>query len=171
MLNNIIIGLFAFLLALFPNSLGLRASYQSRTFDMNASISVVMDAVKTGDTAKIEALMCKNIKQNVPNLSAKISDLVDAIDGNIVEYRWERGSSFLERRNDGRQISQQSVFIDFKTSDGDYLLVVNWEIVCNFAPEETGIRRIALYSGSTYDPSKAQLAEIMALEGWGGWHN
>jgi len=171
MLNNIIIGFMAFLLTLFPNSLGLRASYQSRTFNMDASISTVMDAVKARDVATIEALMCKNIKQNVPNLSGEIGDLIDAIDSKIIKYRWERGYTYQEKKGDGRQISQQSVYVDFETSDGNYLLVVLWEIVCNFAPEETGIRRIVLYSGSTYDPDRVRLAEIAAVVGDNSWHD
>jgi len=171
MLNQIIAGILSFLLWLFPNSMGLLANWQSRMFNTSSSIGAVMDAVKTRDIATLESMMCKNIKDNVLDLSDEIGVLVDAVDGDISKYRWERGSNYVERKNDGRQINQQSVFIDFTTSGGDYLIVINWEIVCNFAPEEIGIRRIALYSGSTYDPNKVLLVEIMATEGWGGWHD
>jgi len=131
-----------------------------------------MDAIITEDKNALEAMMCKNIKQYVPDLHGEIQKLFDAVDGEVIDYALQFGGPIsVERRSDGRQISQRAISVNFSTSEGNYVLAVNWEIVCNFAPEETGIRYIILYSGSLSDPDKVKLAEIMATEGWGGWHD
>jgi len=168
---KMIAGILAFLLWLFPGSLSLRTMYQKQIFNMQQSVSAVVNAVNAGDIAALEAMMCRNIKDNVEDLSSKIGELIGAVDGEIQAYRIESAGMFTENRRDGRQIYQRGFGVEFTIPSGDYLIAINWEVVCNFAQEETGIRYIILYSGSSYDPNTVKLAEIMATEGWGGWHD
>jgi len=172
MLNNILVWVLSFLLGLFPSSLGLLGEYQRRTFDMDASVNMVMDAIKARDIDALEALMCYNIKQNASDLSDTIGGLIDAIDGEIVEFNWRNGFSYEESRDSGKRIVQREAVADFKTSaGGNYRLAILWEVVNTFKPEERGIRDIVLFDRNLIGQDNYKVAQICVTEGNGSWHD
>jgi len=166
MFTKMILSILAFLLLIFPNSVNLRADYQKRTFNMDASVSAVMDAIKAKDIDVLEAMMCKNIKQNVSDLRGEIGKLIDAIDGDIVSVSpWSRAytSSTIDAK---KQLFLQSIDLVFVTPEKEYKLGIMWGIVDTATPEERGIRSIALADLALYPSDGYLVAKISATENY-----
>jgi len=161
---KIIISILTFLLMLFPNWSGLLAEYQFRTFDMDTSVSMVMDAISAKDIGTIETMMCLNIKQNILDLPDEIGKLINAIDGSIVEISpWRRNYSSTTANGRERLYFEQ-IKLDFKTSEKEYSLGIMWGIVNSLAPKEIGIRRIVLTDPSLFGTDGYVVATIHATE-------
>lgn len=168
-MSRILIGFYAFLLMLFPSSKQLIAQYQSITFDSIKTANAVVDAIATRDIEAIKAMMCKNIKDNVPDLLGEIGKLFDAIDaiGDEAEVTWEWSGGYSETRDGGRKIGQSGLDIYFKDSGRNYALFISWEIINNFSPDERGMRRISLFDIE----QKVTVFTISATNGGIGWHD
>jgi len=113
--------------------------------DWEAAALVVLDAIKTRDVDAIEAYMCKNIKDNVPNLHDEIGKFIDAIQGEITSLTKSsaNGSGTYSNRG-GKTIEQKLSAWDIETTEGSYALSIKWEIYNNFSVEERGIRALGL---------------------------
>lgn len=167
-MTKFLISLLAFLLFLFPHSTSLLSINQQLTNSTNVAAPKIMNAIETGDVAALEALMCLNIKQNVKNLPEKINELLDAIDGEIIEASWvHSGGSYSGNRENGKTINQSGVDVLITTTTGTYVVGVWWETINTFQPEETGIRSIGL---AQTNPLKT-LAILRATEGVESWHD
>ncbi|MCL2301278.1 MAG: DUF5104 domain-containing protein [Firmicutes bacterium] len=173
MFAKFITGLLAFLLMLFPNSLGLQSSYQSRTFDRDATAHAVLNAIEARDVDALAAMMCKNIKQYVPGLSGKIKKLYDAIDAidDKANISWKWLGVYSETQRDGKHIVQSDLNVYFETADDVYLLMITWETINNFSPDERGIRLIDFYNIRLFEEGQQNpIAGIRATDGIGHWH-
>jgi len=167
MFNTIIIWILTFLLWLFPNWSNNQLQHLIRTNNTAIAAPKIISAIENKDVPALEALMCKNIKDNVENLPGKIGELVNAIEGEITNSTWKTRGSYQETGAGGRRIVQSGIDIYLTTSTENYLLLVMWETANNFAIEEVGIRGITLVipnDGPT-------LADIKATEGIGEWHD
>jgi len=138
--------------------------------DVNASVETVINAIKTRDISAIEAFMCKNIKDNVPNLQAEISKIIDAIEGEITSHSSEK-SDFFYVSSGGKVIEQSISISDIYTSVGKYQLNIIWEFYNNFSIAERGIRQIALFIPPSGTEEYIELVRIRATEGIGHVHN
>jgi len=158
MLSRIIAAIVAFFVCLFP-------FLQKPTFiGWEATANNLMSAVKENDIDALEAMMCKNIKDNVPDLPDEISNMLDAIDGEIVDFTWRTMGGYNANHGGGKSLSQKHLIINFTTSNGSYRFGMVWEYYNSFQPEEQGIRNIGLsQDGNT-------LALIKATNGVGEWH-
>jgi len=163
-MNTFIIGILAFLLTIFPNCASLQGQYQARTFDREAIQASIVIAIEARDIDTLRAMMCKNIKDNVPDLSSKIGALIDMIDGEIIGLGW-RSTGGYDKANNGKKISQTDWSLDIETTAGEYRLGITWEIANNFAPEETGIRNMGLL----FNEPGNLLALITAPDGIRHW--
>jgi len=112
--------------------------------DVNASVEIVINAIKTGDIAAIEAFMCKNIKDNVPNLQTEIGNLIDLIEGEITSTSSTSVNDFY-MTSGGKTIERAISNSYINTAVANYKLDIRWEIYNNFSLAERGIRRIGLY--------------------------
>jgi len=131
-------------------------------------INMVMDAIMTEDIEALEAMMCKNIKQNVPDIRGQIRELIDSIDRDVFEFSQRFGTaSYSESDRDGRRISQTGVSINIKTSVKDYYLAITWEFINNFSPDERGIRHV----GISEQGQPGYIFFISATEGVARWHD
>ena len=164
MFSKIMIGILAFLLTIFPNCASLQGQYQARTFDREAIQASIVVAIETRNVDALKAMMCKNIKDNVPDLSGKIGTLIDMINGEVIEFDW-RSTGGYDKANNGKRISQTGWSLDIKTAAGEYRLGITWEISNNFAPEETGIRNMGLL----FNEPGNLLALITAPDGIRHW--
>jgi len=125
---KIIVSILAFLLMIFPNSKYLIAEHQSLTFNMDASVSSVVNAFKAKDILTLEAMMCQNIKDNVSELRTRIGEMFDAIDGDISSIsKWERGYS-REERNGQMRLYHQEIRVNIAATK-TYCLSIVWGIV------------------------------------------
>jgi hypothetical protein len=166
MFAKIIIWFLAFLMWLFPNWGNNQLQYLIRTNSTDIAAPKIISAIKEKDVAALEALMCKNIKDNVENLTDKVSELINAIEGEITSSRWGNRGSYQETGAGGRRIVQTGIEIFLTTPSGTYYLSITWETANNFAIDEVGIRSIGLI-----DPSDNILIRIAATEGVGEWHD
>jgi len=145
MFTNIIVGILAFLLTLFPNWGSLQYNYLMQTNAPKIAAPKIMDAVLAKDIAALESMMCKDIKDNVPDLRTEISKMLDLVDGAITGSRWTAFSgSYVISDGLGKTENQGSIDIYITTTVGYYCLGMVWETANSFAMEETGIRNIAL---------------------------
>ncbi len=168
-MKSFIIGLLAFLLTFFPNCNPLYYEYLQLTNHTDVAAPKIIEAVKERDIDALEAMMCLNIKQNTENLPEKIGELLDSIDGSIIEITYKpSGYSYIGNEQDGRSLIQAGMVFNIKTStsDGTYDLGCIWETANNFEPKETGIRTMGLL-----DPNGFVLAKISATEGIGEMHD
>lgn len=171
-MRNFIVGLMAFILTLFPGCTPVRSAYQQITNNTNVAAPIIIDAIKERDIDALETIMCNNIKENVEDLPEKIGELIDAIDGEIIESSWEdRGGSYQASDGEGKIIVQAGLDIYFTTTEGTYVVAVWWETVNTFKPEETGIRNIALCDPDLAFTDNYVLAKISATEGISEWHD
>jgi len=169
MSNQIIAGILAFLLWIFPNCSFLKDQFQQRTFSWSVTANQLMNAVKGNDIADLEAMMCQNIKENTDNLPGKIGELLDAIDGEIAGFTWNNFGGFDANHGDGKILRQKGLEIRFTTAKSEsYLFIITWEYYNSFQPDEMGIRAISLWN-ETITPT--QIALIIATEGVGFWHD
>ena len=164
-MKNFIIKILVFLLTLFPNSAYLQGQYQLTIFDYTTTENNITEAIKTRNVDALEAMMCKNIKQNVDDLPGEIGALIDTIDGEITACDWSPSDSY-DAAKYGKQIKQTGWTVQIDTANATYFMAVVWEITNNFAPGEMGMRWIAVF-----DKDRKMLAEIRATEGVGGWHD
>jgi hypothetical protein len=163
--NKFVIGLTAFLLMLIPNSGSLQYLHLQQTNSTDIAVPKIISAIKAKDVDALEALMCRNIKENVNNLPEEIGKLMDSIKGEITDYSWKTVGNYNGKRDDGRKIIQANLDIYLTTSTGTYYLSIVWEAANSFAKEETGIRGIGLMVDGRV------LGKINATEGIGEWHN
>ncbi|MDR3314336.1 MAG: DUF5104 domain-containing protein [Oscillospiraceae bacterium] len=163
MFNKFIVSILAFLLMLFPNWGGLQFSYQSLSFDMDHNAAVLVDAIESGEITTLEAMMCRNIKENVADLPSEIGRLIAIVDGEIIEFHCQRLGSYEETRN-GKHILQNVIAIDVATFYGNYYIGIMWEVANNFDQREIGIRNIGIIVDHEV------IARISATERIGDWH-
>ena len=130
--------LFSLLLSIFPSLIRY-----SPPLDWEASALVVLEAIKTRNIDAIEALMCKNIKDNFSNLREDIGKFINAIEGDIVTLTKSgaNGSGYASSRG---AIEQKKSAWFIETTAGTYSFSIDWEIYNNFAFEERGIRAMGL---------------------------
>ena len=158
-MTKILIGILSFLLWIFPKSGILLAPYQSLTFPGEKVISErIINAIETRNIDALEAMMSKNLRKSVTNLSGEISMLVDLIDGEITNYSW-RGSSSSDESNLGARISRKSWTIEFNTTTDSYRMNIGWVLVNNRRPEEVG-----MYFMILRDSDRNLLKEIPAAK-------
>jgi len=167
MFAKIITGVLAFLLVLFPDWGSLQYQYQMRIFDRDKITASIVKAIDARDSAALKDLMCLNIKENVEDLSGKIDEVISTINGKVTKYRVESAGQYSSAR-DGKRVNQIGWDIYFSTATNNFRMHILWEVANNFAPDETGIRRILLLEGA---PPHTELKSIWATEGVFGWHD
>lgn len=167
-----IAGVMLLLTTLFPNAPGLMMLRQQRENSISEFGPKLIAAVEQHDIAAMKDLMCANIKNNVPDLDQKIDDMLNAIEGDILEITYQDGfNSFGEDGRDGQYISQQDYVFPIKTSTrDDQFFAVRWESVNLKKEEETGIRGICLKI-RLENVGSIELANIAATEGIYGMHD
>lgn len=140
-LSSIILSIVSFLLLLFPNSTMLIYEYQLRTFDTEATVVDMMNAVEKKDIQALEDMMCKNIKENVDNLSDKIGELINTIPEEIES--WELLTSphvSSNTSNGGEHLAEHGRTIYIKTANGEYEMCFVWQTINTYDADERGIR-------------------------------
>ena len=154
-MKNFIIKVLVFLLTLFPSSEFLLANYQQVTYPgPTVVVDNVMNAIKTGDIAALEAMMNTYNKEKIEDLPGKISKFIDVIDGEIIEYSlgggYEKDYGGYSLRSWGENII---------TDAESYYLIITWIVVNTRIPDKVGLSSIAIF-----DSENNLLAEVYAPE-------
>ena len=173
MLERIIAFIMSILMTIFP------FFGEKKTISNEEVAEAVIYAVENKDASAMEAVMCKNIKDNYPSLTDEINTMLSYIEGDIESITWERLGAYSESDGRGNSISQNNQSYDIFTSSGAYGISVVIETHNSFSSDELGIRAITLYSKvrntNSQDPREYVYSEtlirIAATEGIKDWHN
>ena len=165
MWRSIVLWFLGLLLGLSPNSKSLIFSRDKVYYDKQTIADTVMTAIKEQDSKALEAMICKNIKDNDSDLSNQISALFGYAKG-VTNYKVEGGGAEYSGNRGSNSILKRDVEINFTVSGVKYNLFIVWEIN-NFSPAEKGIRHVNL---KTVDP-RVVLVNFVSTEGFLQWHD
>lgn len=146
---------------------------EKKTVSNEEVAEAVIYAVENKDASALEAVMCKNIKDNFDDLTGEINNMFSLIEGDIESITWKKSGGCYINDGNGKSISQNDQSYVIFTSKGVYGFSVVVETDNSFAPDELGIRAIALHSKiKNIDPESSQeyvygesLYKIFATEG------
>jgi|GEM_PF-4304124 len=74
-----------------------------RTNHRDIAAPKIINAIQLKDVDALEALMCKNIKDNTEDLRGKIDELINAVEGEIISSEWKSMGSYSSSRADGKK--------------------------------------------------------------------
>lgn len=145
-MTNIIISIVAFLLTIFPFSQTLLATHQQLTYPGHQVISDnIIDAIKLNDVQAIEDMFSESKKSNIQQLSDKIQNIYDLIDGEIISANFVLGTRSESSKSGMGYVEKSTSWdVEFKTTTGNYLLIVQWVIADTLDPENVGLTCLKL---------------------------
>jgi predicted secreted Zn-dependent protease len=76
-MTTFFISVLAFLMMLFPSCEFLQLQYQAVTYNRMEAYEKVKFAFEARDVEALEAIMCKKMKDSIPDISAKIQEMYD----------------------------------------------------------------------------------------------
>lgn len=152
---------------------------EKKTVSNEDVAEAVIYAVENKDASAMEDVMCKNIKDNFDDLTGEINKMLSYIEGDIESISWKSFGGHYINDGNGKSIKQNSQNYTIITSKGVFSLSLTIETDNSFAPDELGIRTIALHkliknpdTNSSYEYiSDGVLYKIFATEGIGELHN
>lgn len=152
---------------------------EKKTVSNEEVAEAVIYAVENKDASAMEAVMCKNIKDNYGDLTGEINTMLSLIEGDIESITWKKFGGYYENDGNGKSVKQNAQSYDIVTTKGVYGISVTIETDNSFAPDELGIRSIALNTqiknpnpNSSYEYIYGEfLYRIFATEGIGTMHN
>ena len=154
MIKKILISVLAFLLTIFPHSNNILGQYQTLQFIGVKNINnIIVNAINEKDVDAIYDLFCPYYKDNVDELHEKISEFIDSIDGEIVEF-YSTGISEGSYSNKGYSYHRKAWAIYLKTDTYNepvedkkynYLVSIGWYISNTKDPERVGMNSMGLY--------------------------
>lgn len=173
MLERIIAFIMSILMTIFP------FFGEKKTVSNEEVAEAVIYAVENKDASAIEAVMCKNIKDNFDDLTGEINKMLSCIEGDIESITWETGGGYSESDGRGNSITQNHQDYEIITTEGVYGISIVVETYNSFSSDELGIRAIALDSLiKNTNPNISReyvygetLYDISATEGVKDWHN
>ena len=173
MLERIIAFIMSILMTFFP-------FLEEKKIISNEEVAeAIIYAVENKDESAIEAVMCKNIKDNFDDLTGEINKMLSYIEGDIESITWKKfGGRYINDGN-GKALNQSDQSYTIITSKGVYGISVTIETDNSFNPEELGIRAIAINTqiknpnpNSAYEYIYGEfLYRIFATEGIGELHD
>jgi len=163
-MNKILAGILSFFLWLMPWWTGLYDLRERVAFDRNAIMSKIATYVKSRDVANLASMMRPWFKDNVLDLTDKLQDFYDAIDGNIESVHIGTG---LGSRDNGGVHSESlrfGVYTDDETYPYYYLLMW-YDVSSSKNRNDVGIGMIELATGKTTDP-EAMIHFVLKAPEW-----
>ncbi len=172
MLARIIAFIMSILMTIFP------FFGDKKTISNEEVAEAVIYAVENKDASAMEAVMCKNIKDNFDDLTGEINKMLSCIEGDVESITWKRFGGYYENDGKGNSITQNDQSYDIFTSEGVYGFTIIIETNNSFSSEELGIRAIALHTEvKNTDPNISKdyiygefLCDISATEGVNEMH-
>ena len=173
MLERIIAFIMSILMTIFP------FFGEKKTISNEEVAEAVIYAVENKDAFAMEAVMCKNIKDNFDNLTVEINKMLSYIEGDIESITWETGGGYSESDGRGNSITQNHQDYEIITTEGVYGISIVVETYNSYSSDELGIRAIALDSLiKNTNPNISReyvygetLYKIFATEGIKEWHD
>lgn len=172
MLERIIAFIMSILMTIFP------FFGEKKTVSNEKVAEAVIYAVENKDASAMEAVMCKNIKDNFEDLTGEINKMLSYIEGDIENITWESGGGYSESDGRGNSITQNHQDYEIITTEGVYGISLVVETHNTFSSDELGIRAIAIDTLiKNTNPNSSRdyiygetLYRIFATEGIKEWH-
>ena len=164
MFARIIAAILSFLMWIFPIFAPTEYDQEKKFYTEQTIADTVMAPIKAQDAEAFEAMICKNIKDNVPDLAEQIETLFQLMDG-VTSYT-VRGGAMYEANRGPNRIFKRDADIRFQISGVNLSLFIVWE-VNNFSPAEKGIRHVSLWNMDTEE----SLVYFVSTEGFLYWHD
>jgi len=145
-MNKFLAGILAFLLWLFPWSGTIYGWHAQFSFDRNAVMNSIASCVAARDVASLESMLRPWFKENVSDLTDKITQFYASIDGNITNVN--KGTAQGSSADGGirSECLNFGVYTDDATFSHYYLIV--WYDVSNSKnKKDVGIRSLQLSTG------------------------
>ena len=159
-MNKFIAGILSFFLWLMPWWYGLSGLRERLTFDRDAVMTKIINCVESQDVAGLESMMRTWFKTNEPDLTAKIQQFYDAINGDIINMRKGAEGS----RSDGGIYSEDLRFI-IDTDEPEHYYLQMWYAVSNGTNRnDLGISTIVLATGLVGAPDRVIHFDLRAPE-------
>ena len=159
----------SFLLWFSPNSKSLHFQYDKAYYDRQTIADTVLSVIKAQDSAALEALFCKNIKDNTSDLQLRIKEIFDLTEG-ITSYEKDGSGADYDGSRGGKSILQKTCHIPYTEDSVEYRLFICWE-VNNFSPAEAGIRQFSVSMWHGIEEGWKSIVSLNATEGVRNWHD
>jgi hypothetical protein len=121
----------------------------SSDYDMEKIVDDVMFAIKRKDISALEAMMCKDIKENIKDLPNELDHFMGCMNGEITNISWDSADSGEEIEHGLIEVGYAGVDIFFQTETESYDLYIKYMYRNKNNPKEIGLRRILLEPGET----------------------
>lgn len=157
-MKRFLISILLFLLTIFPNCSGLKATYDAWSFPGRAAVSDnIMTAIKENDVEALADMLNDHYKENFKDINGRFIRIIEAIEGEIVGGHLCVGSS----SSSGPSGSSESWDIIFETTEKSYEFYVVWVISDKENPEWVGMYNIVLYEiDETYEEGYKIVARL-----------
>jgi len=146
-MTKIIAGILTFLLWIMPWWSGLSGLRERLTFDRNAVMDKIIDYVQNQDVAGLEAMMRPWFKSNTTNLTAKLGEFYDAIDGNIVTVQKGTSEGSMNDRGIRSERLNFVVHMDGDANYSKYYIVIWYDVANTKDRKDVGISLLELSTG------------------------
>ena len=144
-MTKIFTGFLAVLLFLFPFSSTLRAAYQNQLYlGKDAITANIIYAIESKDVDALEEMFSDGKKESVEKLENKLQDLVELIDGDIINAGFLVGAHDSDESSMGYKKSIRSWFIEIETTNDTYFLLVGWTKIDTSKPKNVGMTTLGL---------------------------
>jgi len=161
-MNKILAAILSFLLWIMPWWMGLFDLRERVAFDKDATMNRIADCIKARDVETLESMMRPWLKENVPDLTAKLGEFYDAIEGDVISVgRGGESTSrsqgiYCEELNFGIYTSEQT--------HPNYYLWISYDVSNSKSKNEVGISRIYLQTKKYGDPENVVLFSMRASD-------
>ena len=161
-MTKIIISILSVLLIFFPFSGTLQSAYQNLTFPGDdVIISNIIDAVESNDINALKEMFSENQKSSIAQLSNRLQNLVEMIDGEIIDAKQILGVGHESVESGmGYTLKQKAWRIEFKTNKDTYYLLIGWTCVDTLKPKNVGLHTLALMDSEGYNETFEHLIII-----------
>ena len=131
-------------------------------------------AVNAKDTAVLESMVCKNIKDNYSDLSERLTEFCDLVEeltgGELAEYSYRMWGSFSQNYDPIYNATFPCFEFGEPYSYGEgytrprYEIIIDWYFVYGRSFEDTGIHWLAIYDHSAHDGEGESLFSIATTD-------
>lgn len=146
-MSKIIALIVSVLLIFFPESAFLECKAQELAYPGNDAVcNEIAKFIKSNDADAIKEMFCESDKQVNENLTEQIQNVIDSIDGEILNTEKEVGRGYQsDYANYGIYQSKRDFVLSIKTINNSYSLFIFWVTVDTESPEKVGLSSLTLW--------------------------
>ena len=113
-------------------------------------ISAVVEAINKGDMSVLASLFAKNAQNDTPDFDESVKELLDFIEGDIVEYNLQKAPDIRERKHYEQRSKQMWYTFSIDTSSKKYYVYLSEYLINQFDPSEEGINLLFIIDAENW---------------------